>query len=124
MIANRRSLWVASLLAFALALGGAAHAQVNCAQYIDSRSGSSGGITFCWLSGSICYDCWSGGGSQTCSSNWNPCDPRPRGPFVQTAALPSPAPQSSVAQATAPTAAIRFCEVTSPGPTLRSETLF
>lgn len=122
MIANQRSLWVASLLAFALALGGAAQAQVQCASYYDSRSISSGGTSFCWLSGSICYDCWSasgGGGFDTCSSDWYPCDPRPPQPAVQTAAFPSSAPQ-----ATAPTAAIRFCEVASVGPTLRSETLF
>lgn len=121
MIVNRRSLWGASLLAFAFAVAGSTQASVQCYGYYDSRSGSSGGQTFCWLSGSICYECvYEGPGSAgSCSNDWTPCDPRPPQPAVQTAAFPSSAPE-----ATASTAPIRICEVTSPGPTLRSETLF
>lgn len=118
---KQRLLLCVTLLVFSLVLAGSAQATVTCIGYYDSRAGSTGGMSFCWLSGSICYDCWygSGGGGNTCSNDWSPCDPRPVQPVFQTAAFP-PSPS----EATASTAAIRICEVTSPGPPLRSETLF
>lgn len=113
----RRSLSISFLLAAIAAIAGAADAEVYCAQYWDSRSGSGGGYTFCWLSGSICYDCWDSGSGSTCSNDWSPCDPRPRQEHKMASFETGP----NTAVDAQP---FRICEVIAPTPALRSDVLF
>jgi hypothetical protein len=115
-----RMLLALALAAASMAICATAQAQYNCQAYLDSRSGSSGGTDFCWLSGSICYDCWDNF-YNTCSNDWEPCDPRPqpRTPFVQYAAR-SPAPS----EAGSPAPPSRICAVTHAVSPVRVEILF
>ena len=47
----------------------------DCTTYIDSRAAADQTTTFCWLSGSICYQCYDVNTGDNCSSNWSACDP-------------------------------------------------
>jgi hypothetical protein len=56
---------------------GAATASVQCYQYIDSRAYSDSLYNFCWLSGSICYQCVNVDRGSGCAADWHVCDPNP-----------------------------------------------
>ncbi len=54
-----------------------ASAGVECQTYFDSRAYSDPVYNFCWLSGSICYQCVDVDRGSGCSSDWEACDPNP-----------------------------------------------
>lgn len=67
----------------------AAVADVQCYQYINTRAYSDPIYNFCWLSGSICYQCVNVDRGSGCASDWQTCDPNPpRGPENPVAECP------------------------------------
>ena len=65
----------------------AASAATYCDTYYDSRSASSYGEDFCWLSGAICYECYDTDSGESCTDDWKECNPYPPIPEQQTASL-------------------------------------
>lgn len=98
----------------------AAAGQLHCYELIDARAGGSGGTTFCWLSGRVCYDCYEDGSYASCSSDWQPCDPRPFMPAQQHTRM-SP---SGGAGAGSTAAAVKICQTVTAASLLRAENLY
>lgn len=84
------------LLAAAMAIGSGLvttdAAAFDCSgPYYDSRSWNTGGYPNsggCYLSGAICYECWSAGYAETAGCEWGTADCRGRianGPLIEVA---------------------------------------
>jgi hypothetical protein len=55
-----------------------AFAEVQCDVTYNSKAYSDAQYNFCWLSGSVCYQCYDVQTADSCSSEYTPCNPYPR----------------------------------------------
>lgn len=78
----------AALVLTMILVAGPLYADLQCDTYYDdSRAYDDGYDDFCWLSGSICVNCYDVGTPDSCTEDLGPCDPYPQGPDIQVAQL-------------------------------------
>ena len=66
-------------------IAGSLHAGVQCDRYVDSRAYDDGYYDFCWLSGSLCANCYDSETGDSCAAEGGPCDPYPARPMQPVA---------------------------------------
>lgn len=82
---SRQFVWIAVTFTLAI-LANAGSLQAECDTYWNSRAYDDGSASWCWLSGSICTQCWYDETGDACATEEGQCEPRPyTGPDVQTA---------------------------------------
>ena len=72
----KKLLFIVTVVLFVAGFAPRASADVVCYYYYDTTAFNlPGNMTFCALSGAVCWNCGNTNTGVSCASNWNTCDP-------------------------------------------------